>query len=97
MIKDFGDNLTEDIFNGINSRYSRKIPNQILKVTRRKLDQINGAERIDTLKIPPNNKLKRLEGDLKEFWSIRINKQYRVIFKWNGKYATAVTVVDYHK
>lgn len=93
MIKSFGDKETEKIWNGL---YSRKFPRDIQPLARRKLRMINNAQDIDDLRIPPGNKLEKLKGKLKDFWSIRINKQWRVIFKWIGNDAYEVRITDYH-
>lgn len=79
MIKSFGDKETERIMNG---HYSKKFPSEIQPVTRRKLRMINNAQEISDLRVPPGNKLEMLKGDLKDFWSIRVNNQWRIIFKW---------------
>lgn len=93
MIKSFGDKETEKIWNGL---YSRKFPRDIQPLARRKLRMINNAQDINDLRIPPGNKLEKLKGKLKDFWSIRINKQWRVIFKWIGNDAYEVRITDYH-
>lgn len=97
MIKSFGSKTAEDVFNGNSSKYSRKVPNTILKVARRKLDMLNAAVHIDDLRIPPNNRLEQLKGDLSKYYSIRINDQYRVIFIWESNNAYEIDIVDYHK
>lgn len=79
MIKSFGDKETERIMNG---HYSKKFPSEIQPVSRRKLRMINNAQEISDLRVPPGNKLEMLKGDLKDFWSIRVNNQWRIIFKW---------------
>lgn len=96
MIKNFSSKLAEDIFNGVNSRYSRKFPRQLLNKAQRKLDQLNAATTIETLKVPPSNKLSKLEGDLSQFWRLKIDKQWAVIFKWHDGFAIDVDIIDYH-
>jgi toxin HigB-1 len=96
MIISFGDKTTSDFFHGIKSRNSRRIPNQIQEVALYKLDVINAAQALDDLKSPPGNRLEALSGDLKEFYSIRINSQWRIIFKWIQNNASEVQIVDYH-
>lgn len=93
MIKSFGDKETEKIWSG---SYSKKLPGDIQPVARRKLRMINNAQDINDLRIPPGNKLEKLKGELKDFWSIRINSQWRVIFKWMGNDAFEVQIIDYH-
>ena len=72
------------------------IPNQIQEVGRRKLRMINNAVDLNDLRIPPANRLEKLGGDLKMFYSIRINDQWRIIFKWLSGNASEVEVIDYH-
>ena len=95
MILSFGDKTTEDLFNGVRSKNTRAFQT-ILKVVRRKLDMINTASRLDDLMSPPNNRLELLKGDLKTFYSIRVNDQYRIIFKWQNGNAHEVRIRDYH-
>lgn len=93
MIKSFGDKESEKMWNGIRSK---KLPNEIQDVTRRKLRMINNAQDVNDLRIPPANRLERLKGDLQEYYSIRINNQWRIIFKWINNDAYEVRIVDYH-
>ena len=93
MIIDFGDKETEKIWTGIQSR---KLPPDIQNVARRKLRMINNAQNINDLRIPPANHLEKLSGNLSEFYSIRINNQWRIIFKWKNDTASEVQIVDYH-
>lgn len=93
MIKSFGDKETEKIWNGYQSK---KLPADIQNVARRKLRMINNAQNINDLRIPPANHLEKLTGSLLGFHSIRINKQWRVIFKWENDNAFEVQIVDYH-
>lgn len=94
MIKSFGDKETKKIWEG---NYSKKLPRGIQPVARRKLRMINNAQEIEDLRIPPGNKLDKLKGKLKEFWSIRINNQWRIIFKWIENDAYLVQIKDDHK
>jgi proteic killer suppression protein len=96
MIGSFGDDGTEDLFHGIRSKKSGKIPADIVSVALRKLDMLNSAARLDDLKSPPGNKLEKLIGSLEGFHSIRVNDQYRVVFKWADGIATDVAITDYH-
>ncbi len=93
MIVSFGSKLTESIWNG---KRVKKIPLEIQKVGRRKLRMLNNAQNIADLKIPPSNKLEKLKGNLKAYYSIRINNQWRIIFKWNKGQANEVEIIDYH-
>lgn len=93
MIKEFGDKETEMIWIGIRSR---KLPNEIQDVARRKLRMINNSQDINDLKIPPANHLEKLKGELSEYYSIRINLQWRIIFIWENNDAYRVQIIDYH-
>lgn len=93
MIVSFGDKEAEKIWQG---QRSRKLPNQIQEIARRKLRMINSAIDLNDLKIPPANRLEKLSGELRAFFSIRINDQWRIIFKWSAGNASDVEIVDYH-
>ena len=95
MINSFGDNGTADFFNGVKSKDARKVPSEIHPVAHRKLDLVNAAIKLEDLKAPPGNMLEALKGDLDGYHSIRINAQWRIVFKWaNGAYE--VSIKDYH-
>ena len=93
MILSFGSKETEKIWQG--ERVS-KLPNEVQEIARRKLRMLNNSQDLIDLKIPPSNRLEKLSGDLKEFYSIRINDQWRIIFKWQNGNASEVKIVDYH-
>jgi len=93
MIQSFGSIETEKIWNGIRVK---KMPLEIQSVGRRKLRMLNNSQDVKDLKIPPSNRLEKLSGDLKDFYSIRINKQWRIIFTWNNGNANEVKITDYH-
>ena len=96
MITSFGDKGTSDLFHGILSRRARKLPSQIHKFALYKLDVLNAAQVLDDLRSPPGNRLEPLKGELKGFYSIRINSQWRIIFRWAEGSASDVQIVDYH-
>ena len=96
MITSFGNQATADLFNGINSRDSRKIPSEITQKALNKLDILNAVEKLDDLKSPPGNRLEALKGNLKGFHSIRINNQWRIIFQWQNGNVSKVQIIDYH-
>lgn len=96
MIRSFRDSLTEDIYHGIASKKTKRIPDEILSITTRKLDQLNAAIEISDMKIPPGNRLEKLKADLKDYYSIRINDKYRIIFQWENNDAYNVSITDYH-
>lgn len=93
MIVSFGSKQTEQIWNGIRVK---KMPTEIQNVGRRKLRMLNNSQDIADLRIPPSNRLEKLTGNLGGFYSIRINKQWRIIFQWDNRYAIDVEIVDYH-
>ena len=93
MIKNFVCKETEKIFN---RRISLKLPRDIQKTSRRKLEILEGAEALVDLRIPPNNHLEKLSKDRKGQYSIRINDQWRICFEWSGGDAYNVEIVDYH-
>lgn len=81
------------IWNGIRSK---KLPSEIQSKSRRKLRMINNAQTIHDLRIPPANRLENLKGGLEDFFSIRINQQWRIIFQWKNNDAYNVEITDYH-
>lgn len=93
MIKSFGDKETKTVWEGTRSK---KLPPDIQNVSRRKLRMINNAQDSNDLRIPPANHLEKLSGNLSGFYSIRINRQWRIIFKWENGNAFEVQIVDYH-
>jgi toxin HigB-1 len=93
MIISFGNKETEKIWEG--ERVSG-LPNEIQEKGRRKLRMINNSQDLRDLQVPPSNKLEKLKGDLKAFYSVRINDQWRIIFKWDAGFASEVSIVDYH-
>ena len=93
MIKTFGDRESEKIWNGIRSK---KLPNEIQDIARRKLRMLNNALNENDLRIPPSNRLEKLKGKLGDYYSIRINNQWRIIFQWINNDSYDVKIVDYH-
>ncbi|MBO9621071.1 MAG: type II toxin-antitoxin system RelE/ParE family toxin, partial [Niabella sp.] len=93
MLISFGSTHTEYIWKGVRVK---KLPIEIQNIGRRKLRMLNNAVNIADLKIPPANQLEKLSGKLKDYYSIRINDQWRIIFKWNAGNASDVEIIDYH-
>ena len=93
MILSFGSKDTQKIWGG---ERVKKIPNTIQEVSRRKLRMLNNSQDLTDLQIPPSNKLEKLKGNLKDFYSIRINDQWRIIFKWESGNSSDVEIIDYH-
>jgi toxin HigB-1 len=99
LIISFADKETEDIFNGVSSKKARKRLHSVLwEKAQTKLDMLNRAHRMDDLRVPPNNRLEKLERNLAGKHSIRINDQYRIIFKWDSdrRGVLEVEITDYH-
>ncbi len=94
MIKSFADSETEKIFN---REFSRKLPPDIQRNARRKLDLLNVANVLNDMRIPPGNRLEKLVGDRDGQHSIRVNQRWRICFIWRNGEAYDVEIVDYHK
>jgi len=93
MIISFGNSDTEKVWNGIRVK---KLPIEIQNIGRRKLRMINNSVDLADLRIPPSNRLEKLSGKLRDFYSIRVNDQWRIIFKWNSGNAFEVEIIVYH-
>ena len=93
MIVSFGNFETKRIWNG---GRVKKLPVEIQNIGRRKLRMLNNSVDLIDLRIPPSNRLEKLAGKLKAFYSIRINDQWRIIFHWNAGNASEVEIIDYH-
>jgi proteic killer suppression protein len=93
MIRTFGNKETENIWKGIKAK---GLPMEVQIIGRRKLRMLNNSQDLFDLRIPPSNKLEKLGGKSKEFYSIRINDQWRIAFKWFDGNADEVTIIDYH-
>lgn len=97
MAIEFRNRGTEDVFNGVDTKASRKlVPPELVDRAREKLFLIDDAEAIQDLRSPPGNRLEALKGDRTGQHSIRINDQYRVCFRWTERGACDVEIVDYH-
>jgi proteic killer suppression protein len=94
MIISFGSKETEKTWNGDKVK---NLPNDIQQIGRRKLRMLNNSQNLLDLRIPPSNKLEKLSGKMSNFYSIRINDQWRIVFKWEDGNASEVTIIDYHK
>jgi proteic killer suppression protein len=93
MITSFGSSDTEKIWNG---ELLKKLPKEVQEIGRRKLRMLNNSIDLADLRIPPSNRLEKLLGNLKGFYSIRINNKWRIIFKWSAGNASEVEILDYH-
>ena len=96
MIASFGGLTTFDLNHGIFSIRLRCLPPKNKDPVLYKLDVLNAVQSLDDLRSPPCNRLERLSGDLKGFHSIRINTQWRIIFRWHATNAHDVKITDYH-
>jgi toxin HigB-1 len=97
MILDFADQATDDIFNGSRSRFAcRCLPQELWPSAQRKLDRLNRAKEPRDLADPPGNRLEALKDDFAGFFSIRVNDQYRIVFRLENGDARQVQIVDYH-
>jgi proteic killer suppression protein len=93
MIRSFRDRETALVWSGVKSR---RLPEDIQVVALRKLRMLNNARRIEDMRVPPGNRLEPLKGARAGQWSVRINRQWRICFRWNDGGADDVEVVDYH-
>jgi proteic killer suppression protein len=96
VIRTLADDATRDIWNGVNSKAVRRIPQEIWPVVRRKLDQVDAVTRLDDLKVPPGNRLHALRGGRRGLHAVRVNDQYRIVFRFEGADAFDVRCTDYH-
>lgn len=96
MIITFLSEATRDIYDGLESKQARRIPQTVWKAAQRKLDLLNAAHSLIDLKSPPSNRLEALKGNLKGKYSIRINDQYRLVFEFRDGNAYEVEIIDYH-
>jgi len=97
MIGSFGDRLAEDLFDDRHSAVTRRFPPELRRAARRKLLYLHDAAELADLRNPPGNRLESLRGDLKGYYSVRINDQWRVVFRWEGGMAHGVQIADYHR
>lgn len=97
MIISFANQGTEDLYHGKRTTKARKIlPKDLFKVAIRKLEMLEAAHILEDLRVPPGNRLEKLSGNLNGCHSIRINNQYRIVFKWTDLGPKDVKIVDYH-
>ena len=93
MIISFGDKNIQKIWEGVRVK---SFSIEIQEIGRRKLRMLNNSIDVNDLMIPPSNRLEKLKGNLKNYYSVRINNQWRIVFKWNNGNASEVSVIDYH-
>jgi len=96
VILSFGNKVTDALYNGLYTKGVRHLPINIKRKTLNKLDVLNAAKDLLDLRSPPGNRLEALRGDLSGFYSIRVNEQRRIIFRWQDGNAYEVQLTDYH-
>lgn len=96
MIASFGDKATEDLYHGRETNRTRRFPVDVARAAVRKMDVIRAAHRLQDLSAPPGNRLEALSGDYAGFHSIRVNRQWRLVFRWEHDRAYELMLVDYH-
>ena len=93
MLTSLGNKDTQKIWEG---ERVKGLPTEVQEIARRKLRMLNNSQNLTDLMIPPSNRLEKLKGTLKNFYSIRVNDQWRIIFKWNNGNTDEVELIDYH-
>ena len=96
MIRSFADKLTADVFYGKATARARRVPSDVMKAISRKLAQLEAVVRLDDLRVPPGNRLEALKGARAGSHSIRVNDQWRIVFRWDADGAHDVELTDYH-
>lgn len=96
MIRSFADQATADVYLGVESKVARRIPKALWPVVRRKLDVLHRARSLNDLRLPSGNRLEALKGDRAGEWSLRVNDQFRVTFRFEDGHAHEVACEDYH-
>jgi proteic killer suppression protein len=96
VIVSFGDSATEALYHGSADRRTRRLPPDIVKASLRKLDMLDAAMVLEDLRVPPGNRLEALRGELKGQHSIRVNDQWRIVFRWTPQGPAEVRLIDYH-
>ncbi|MGH7439776.1 MAG: type II toxin-antitoxin system RelE/ParE family toxin [Polyangiaceae bacterium] len=96
MIRSFADKRTADLFHGQATARSRRVPSDVMRSALRKLAQLDAAARLDDLRVPPANRLEALAGKLRGLHSIRVNDQWRIVFRWREDGPHDVAFTDYH-
>jgi proteic killer suppression protein len=97
MIVSFGDRATEDLYHNRATGRARRLPQDVREVALVKMDILNAAAALLDLRSPPGNRLEALKGDLKGCHSIRVNDQWRLVFRWEANNAHDVRLMDYHQ
>lgn len=93
MITSFADRRTKDLFG---RERVKGLSAEVQRAALRRLLIIDAAASIEDLRVPPGNRLEALRGDLRGFHSIRVNDQWRIVFRWSERNASDVRIIDYH-
>jgi len=96
VISSFGDATSADIYHGNDTKAARKIQRELWSRVQRKFDLLNACTSVEDLRIPPANRLEKLRGDLAGFYSIRVNQQYRIVFRFAHGNCEEIRCTDYH-
>ena len=96
VIRSFGNRATAALYHGIAGARVRGLPQDVLRIALHKLDVLDAATKLTDLRSPPGNRLEALKGNLDGYYSIRINDQWRILFRWEEPHALDVAIVDYH-
>lgn len=97
MIRSFRNRETQEIYDGMSTKRARRaLPQELWENAQDKLDILDSAETLDDLKSPPGNELGKLSGDRAGEYSIRINRRYRICFRWSSAGPEDVEITDYH-
>lgn len=96
MIVSFGDEATADLYHGRQTKRVRLFPTDIIDRALRKLDMLNGAHELMDLRSPPGNRLEALKGNFSGYYGIRVNNQWRIVFRWEEGNSHDVQLIDYH-
>ena len=96
MIQSFGNKLAEHLYDDKQTNKTRRFDNALRRIARRKLLYLHDAAQLGDLRVPPGNRLEALKGDWQGYHAIRINDQWRVVFRWDGGRAHEVQIIDYH-
>lgn len=97
VIRSFGNRATEALYHGTAGARVRGLPHDVIRITLHKLDVLDAATQLTDLRSPPGNRLEALRGKLAGYYSIRINDQWRILFRWEEPHALDVAIVDYHQ
>jgi proteic killer suppression protein len=96
MIVNFANAVTEDLYNGVSNARTRGLPTDVMARAVRMLDRIAAATEVNDLRLPPSNRLHKLQGDRADVWSVSVNDQWRITFKWSAAGPAEVCFEDYH-